>query len=61
MQLLGAGCRAFPRDVALDVAAAPTGEGGWGSRFQRRRSRRDNKPQRGEGKGSAAWPGKGGG
>jgi len=61
VQLLGAGCRAFPRDVALDVAAAPPGEGGWGSRFQRRRSRRDNQPRRGEGDGEglAASPGKG--
>ena len=35
MPLLGAGCRAFPRDVALDVAAASPGEGGWGSRFEK--------------------------
>ena len=43
-----------------ELDASP-GEGWGGSRFERRRSRRDNKPQRGEGKGSAAWPGKGGG
>ena len=36
MPLLGAGCRAFPRDVALDVAAASPGEGGWGSRFEKK-------------------------